>query len=600
MSQGYQAVGWNRQKKLYDLLLLAGIGTYLAIFLGGSIWLDPEITAETAWLRASGSLALVLLHGVLSIGPLARLDPRCLPLLYNRRHLGVAMFLVAASHGLVALVQFHALGVLAPLTHLLGGSPYWGGPFPFQTLGFFALVILFGMAATSHDFWLELLGPRTWKTLHMLVYVAYALVLLHVVLGALQVEDHPMLVALVVVGFVWLATLHLLAARREKRVDGAEPAQARADGAEWLDLCEVGEIPPQRARIFPVAGERVAVFRHGQQLSAISNVCRHQNGPLGEGKIVDGCVVCPWHGYQYRPADGASPPPFTEKVATYRLALRQGRVWLDPRALPPGTYVEPLTVDPRPAEASAETDDGFFIGYLPQAPATLARFLRWPLVALFLVVCGIAAGLPALHRPSEVAFFEYGVERLFEGVLTRDPQPILWVAPPTGPPRPLMLVGFGKRGATAELEGLKGRIQVRGSLIYRDELAMLEIAPGSARALDTTVAEQPPVALDLGRQTLRGEIVDGKCHLGVMKPGSGRLHRECARLCLLGGVPALFVVRGADGRPWLQALVVGPQGGGFDPALLDRVAIPVAASGQLESWGDLLVFRVNPAEVRPL
>ena len=94
------------------------------------------------------------------------------------------------------------------------------------------------------------------------------------------------------------------------------------------------------------AGERVAVFRYDGLISAISNVCQHQNGPLGEGKIVGGCVVCPWHGYEYRPDTGASPPPFTEAVPTFRVQVRNGRVLLDPRPLPPGTRVEPAAIAP--------------------------------------------------------------------------------------------------------------------------------------------------------------------------------------------------------------------------------------------------------------
>ena len=66
-------------------------------------------------------------------------------------------------------------------------------------------------------------------------------------------------------------------------------------------------------------GERVAVFRHQDRLSAISNACAHQNGPLGEGRIIDCLVTCPWHGFQYNVTDGRSPAPFTETVPTYRL-----------------------------------------------------------------------------------------------------------------------------------------------------------------------------------------------------------------------------------------------------------------------------------------
>ena len=84
-------------------------------------------------------------------------------------------------------------------------------------------------------------------------------------------------------------------------------------------------------------GERIAVFRDGGQIGALTNLCAHQNGPLGEGRIIDGCVTCPWHGYQYRLEDGCAPPPFTEKLATYRVRVRNGVVEVDPRPLPPGT-----------------------------------------------------------------------------------------------------------------------------------------------------------------------------------------------------------------------------------------------------------------------
>jgi nitrite reductase/ring-hydroxylating ferredoxin subunit len=85
------------------------------------------------------------------------------------------------------------------------------------------------------------------------------------------------------------------------------------------------------------------VFRDGDKFSAVANLCAHQNGPLGEGRIIDGCIVCPWHGYQYRPDDGCSPPPFTERVATYRLRVSDGIVFVDPAPNPPGTRVEPVT-----------------------------------------------------------------------------------------------------------------------------------------------------------------------------------------------------------------------------------------------------------------
>lgn len=342
MSVGYRAVGWNRQKRIYDSVLAGGVGLYLAVFIGVSAAVYPAATFETMLIRACGTGAFLLLHLILAIGPLCRLDRRYLPLLYNRRHLGVTMFLLAAAHGGLALFQFHALGVLDPFVSVLtsDGSFARVSTLPFQILGVAALAILFLMAATSHDFWLANLTAPVWKALHMSVYAAYALLVLHVAFGAGQIEGGGWLLGGTALGAAGLGGLHLAAARRERA--GDEESSPEGDG--WVNACGVDEIPEKRARIVCIAGERVAVFRYDGKVSAVSNVCQHQNGPLGEGRIVDGCITCPWHGYQYRPDTGASPPPFAEKVPTFAVRVRAGRVWLDPRPLAPGTRVEPATL----------------------------------------------------------------------------------------------------------------------------------------------------------------------------------------------------------------------------------------------------------------
>lgn len=594
MSQGYAAVGWTRHKKIYDRLLAAGILFYLAIFLGVSVVLHPRATAETLLIRGFGSLSLLLLHLILAIGPLARLDRRFLPLLYNRRHLGVTMFLCAAVHGVFSLVQFHALGVLAPWVNVLGGNPGWGSlaQFPFEVLGVAALLVLFLMAATSHDFWLANLGAPAWKKLHMLVYAAYGLIVMHVALGTLQAERHPAGPAALAAGIALIAGLHLLAGWREARADATAPPEA----AGWVDLAAAASLPEKRGRTFPVGGERIAVFRYDGKVSAISNLCRHQNGPLGEGRIVDGCVVCPWHGFQYRPHDGASPPPFADKVATYRIKIEAGRLLVDPRPLPPGTAVEPALLAPAAPAAPGEEDDELYVGYLPRAPRRTARFVRRLVAGLFAFFGLAAGGLAALQQPFEAGIFEYGEVRLHEGRLSLSPHPVLFHGEPA---RGLLLVGQGKHGAERELGGLDGRrLRVAGSLIRRDGLEMLEILPASILDLGGEAGPPPPVVA-LGRQRLRGEIVDGKCHLGVMKPASDKPHKACAILCLRGGAPPLLVVR-RNGEVVLQALLVGERGEPLGDEILDRVAEPVEIEGELERQGDLLRFRASAAAVRRL
>jgi nitrite reductase/ring-hydroxylating ferredoxin subunit/DMSO/TMAO reductase YedYZ heme-binding membrane subunit len=343
MGVEYTSVQWNRQKKFYDFALVGGVAIMLAAFAVPTKVLFPLITDEILIIRTFGGTAFILLHVILCIGPLCRLNPRFLPLLYNRRHAGVTLFLLALIHAVMVIATYHAGGNTNPFLSLFTSSPLTASVagVPFQPFGFFALVILFLLAATSHDFWLANLSAPVWKSLHMLVYVAYALLVLHVTFGVLQGEASPVYAVAMAVGLVTVLGLHLKAACKEIHAD--HEIQSRADDG-CVDACAVADIPENRARIVCVAGERVAIFKHDGKISAVSNVCQHQNGPLGEGKIVSGCITCPWHGYQYVPETGASPPPFTEKVPTFQVRVKNGRVLVHPQPNPAGTKTEPALI----------------------------------------------------------------------------------------------------------------------------------------------------------------------------------------------------------------------------------------------------------------
>jgi nitrite reductase/ring-hydroxylating ferredoxin subunit len=159
----------------------------------------------------------------------------------------------------------------------------------------------------------------------------------------LQAEISPLLSGVMAAGLLTVLGLHFAAAQKERVLDRAAITQT-ADG--FVDVCAVADIPENRARIACVAGERVAIFKYDGKISAISNVCQHQNGPLGEGKILNGCITCPWHGYQYLPETGASPPPFVEKVPTFNIRLSNGRVLVDPQPNPAGTRAQPVIIKP--------------------------------------------------------------------------------------------------------------------------------------------------------------------------------------------------------------------------------------------------------------
>ncbi len=343
MGLNYQMVLWNKHKKTYDKIIVFSMLLYIILFAVITLAFNSETSIETLIIRAFGSLAIIILHIILTIGPLSRLNTRFLPILYNRRHLGVSMFIAAFIHGGFGMFQFHVLGNVNPVYSIFTSNMDYGSltNFPFQVLGFLALLILFAMASTSHDFFLANLSAKTWKRLHMMVYVAYALIIAHVFLGAFQQETSPFTIGILIIGFIVISSLHIITAFKERKIDTIKTEEKEG----WLKVCDVTGIEENRAKIFTVKNERVAVFKYGQKLSAIHNVCKHQGGPLGEGKIIDGCITCPWHGYQYLPHNGQSPPPFTEKVATYKVKLIESIVYINPKAYKEGTEVKPTPIE---------------------------------------------------------------------------------------------------------------------------------------------------------------------------------------------------------------------------------------------------------------
>ena len=344
MGVAYISVQWNRQKKFYDAVLVGGVAVYLSLFGALTKSLFPFVTDEIMLMRAFGTAAFLLLHVILAIGPLSRLNPKFLPLLYNRRHAGVTLFLLALVHATLVILTYHAGSNVNPIASIFISSPLNGSVtgVPFQPFGFFALVILFLLAATSHDFWLANLSAPVWKSLHMLVYFAYALLVLHVTFGVLQGETHPLYVGATAAGLLGVVSLQLVAARTTRPLDEEKAPNPSPDG--FVDSCGLADIPENRARIVCLSGERVAIFKYDGKISAVSNLCQHQNGPLGEGKIIYGCITCPWHGYQYAPDTGAAPAPFVEKVPTFKVQVRGGRVFVHPKPNPAGTQVEPALI----------------------------------------------------------------------------------------------------------------------------------------------------------------------------------------------------------------------------------------------------------------
>jgi len=82
-------------------------------------------------------------------------------------------------------------------------------------------------------------------------------------------------------------------------------ADTQLKPAEWTDAGAVADLPDGGVLGVRVAGQAIALARSEGQLYAMGATCSHLGGPLAEGELQDGCLVCPWHGSRFRLRDGS-------------------------------------------------------------------------------------------------------------------------------------------------------------------------------------------------------------------------------------------------------------------------------------------------------
>src|SRR4051812_33737737 len=180
---------------------------------------------------------------------------------------------------------------------------------------------------------------------------------------------------------------------------------------------------------------------------------------------------------------------------------------------------------------------GFYVGYSPKAPTDLASFVRRVVSAMLLLVAMLGPLLIISQQRFGASAFEWQQVRTFQGVVQESPYPTLLVRRP-GIANPgeefsrYLLVGVGKHGASSEMSKFDGNtVSLQGKLIYRDGQTLIEVMPASVSVVNSNPSKATK-ARYLGKVSLQGEIVDSKCYLGVMNPGHGKVHRDCAVRCI--------------------------------------------------------------------
>jgi len=248
----------------------------------------------------------------------------------------------------------------------------------------------------------------------------------------------------------------------------------------------------------------------------------------------------------------------------------------------------------------------FYVGYL-KTPAGLARFLRW----IVLISLGAVLGFGLLSAKSQNdpgGGVWHGEDQGFVGLISATPYPLLRVMSdhPGRPVETILLVSEGKRGGGERVTRMDGRMaRMHGTILERDGRRLLELAESNAisaiesnASVDASRLGAKNIA-SLGSAVLRGEIIDPKCYSGAMKPGEGKTHKECATLCIAGGIPPMFVTIDAAGARQYY-LLTDVHGRALDSRILPYVADLVEISGMLEKQDDLLVLKIDPASIRRL
>jgi len=97
----------------------------------------------------------------------------------------------------------------------------------------------------------------------------------------------------------------------------------------FVNVGRVVEFPEGSLKKVVVSGEDVLVICLGGKLYAIANGCTHRGGPLNEGELENGWVVCPWHGGKFDVVTGkvVSPPPMRD-VASFEVRIEGAEVFL--------------------------------------------------------------------------------------------------------------------------------------------------------------------------------------------------------------------------------------------------------------------------------
>jgi nitrite reductase/ring-hydroxylating ferredoxin subunit len=98
----------------------------------------------------------------------------------------------------------------------------------------------------------------------------------------------------------------------------------------FVFAAKLSDIPPGRAKVVEVGDEDVALCNVGGKVYAVANLCTHDDGPLGEGYLVDGEIECPRHGARFDVRTGeVTTLPAVFPISTYSVKVENDEILVD-------------------------------------------------------------------------------------------------------------------------------------------------------------------------------------------------------------------------------------------------------------------------------
>jgi hypothetical protein len=242
-------------------------------------------------------------------------------------------------------------------------------------------------------------------------------------------------------------------------------------------------------------------------------------------------------------------------------------------------------------------NDDFFVGYL-STPERLAAFYKILSPILILVFIAFGIWFSQSQSAAGKGVWDLSGESTISGYLTVDPYPVIHYV--GDDKRSVILVQQGKISANSAAKPFDNQwVSISGFAIARGDWSMLELSPESEFSISENQTSVDFKPNPMGDIVLKGEIIDSKCFLGVMKPGSGKAHRACAAMCLRGGMPPMFVVTNPEGEKF-GYMLMHANGDSASLDLAQDVGLPVTLKGALERRGDMLYIRYDATSITRL